>query len=124
MGTPLVIMKPLFHDDGSVSLVSSGERFGDPGFYFTVHAGDGVVSARYVPTMRETIRVYESGESETRANHRLTIWRRQSSKPRPRVTTPPSRRAAPASIMPIVAAADFGLRFSSRIRTSARASAG
>ena len=72
-----MIMKPLFHDDGSVSLVSSGERFGDPGFYFTVHAGDGVVSARYVPTMRETIRVYESGESETRANHRLTIWRRQ-----------------------------------------------
>ena len=40
-GNALVIMKPLFHDDGSVSLVSSGERFGDPGFYFTVHAGDG-----------------------------------------------------------------------------------
>jgi hypothetical protein len=74
-GNAVVILKPVLHDDGSASFVSSGRRFGDPGFYFTVHRGEGVVSARYVPTMRETIRVFESAAGETRADHTMTIWR-------------------------------------------------
>jgi hypothetical protein len=73
-GNALVIMKPVVHEDGSLSLVSSGHRFGDPGFYFTVCHGNGRLSVRYVPTMRETIRVYESGRHEVRADHTLTIW--------------------------------------------------
>ena len=73
-GNALVIMKPILHDDGSFSLVSSGRHFGDPGFYFTVRHVDGRLFARYVPTMRETIRVYESGANEARADHKLTLW--------------------------------------------------
>jgi len=73
-GNAQVIMKPTVHDDGSVSLVSSGRRFGDPGFYFTVRRDDGRLFARYVSSMRETIRVYETGTDETRADHTLTIW--------------------------------------------------
>ena len=73
-GNALVIMKPVPHEDGSMSLVSGGRHFGDPGFYFTVRRDDGRLSARHVPTMRETIRVYEAGAHEARADHTLTIW--------------------------------------------------
>lgn len=73
-GNALVIMKPTLHDDGSVSFVSSGCAFGDPGFYFTVRGHNGQLVARYLPTMRETIRVYEAGAHEARADHTLTIW--------------------------------------------------
>lgn len=73
-GNAMVIMRPAAGDDGSMTLTSSGARFGDPGFYFTVVHGDGSVSARYVPTMRETIRVFETAAGEARADHTLTIW--------------------------------------------------
>lgn len=73
-GNAMVIMKPTSGSDGSITLTSSGTAFGDPGFYFTVVRDDGTLSARYVPTMRETIRVYESGAGEARADHALTIW--------------------------------------------------
>lgn len=73
-GNALVIMKPVLHDDGSLSLVSSGHQFGDPGFYFTVQRDDGSLCARHVPTMRETIRVYASGTNEARADHVLKVW--------------------------------------------------
>ena len=73
-GNAMVIMKPSAGDDGSLTLTSSGERFGDPGFYFTVVHGDGSVSARHVRTMRETIRVFEGAAGEARADHTLRIW--------------------------------------------------
>jgi len=43
-GNAIVIMKPESHPDGSFSLTSTGEGFGDPGFYFVVHARDGMAS--------------------------------------------------------------------------------
>ncbi len=75
-GNALVIMKPVLHEDGSLSLISGGEGFGDPGFYFTVLRPNGVLSARYLRTMRETIRVYSAASGEARADHTLTIFRR------------------------------------------------
>jgi hypothetical protein len=76
-GNAIVIMKPDVDADGALTISSSGERFGDPGFYFTVHRSGGRIWARYVRTMRETIRVYRADEPrEVRADHVLTIWRR------------------------------------------------
>lgn len=72
-GNAIVFMRPQAHDDGSFSVVSSGDRFGDPGFYFTVKADAEYVWARYLPSLRETIRVYKSDES-VRADHGLTLW--------------------------------------------------
>ena len=46
---------------------------GQSAFYFTVQADAGHVWARYLPSFREIIKVYESGES-VRADHRLTLW--------------------------------------------------
>lgn len=73
-GNAMVIMRPVAHADGSFSVVSHGEGFGDPGFYFTVHSRQGV-RARYLKTLRESIRVYCAEESVVRADHVLSLWR-------------------------------------------------
>lgn len=72
-GNAMVIMRPLAHGDGSFSVVSAGERFGEPGFYFTVH-GRARIWARYVRALRESIRVYAAGDGGIRADHVLTLW--------------------------------------------------
>jgi hypothetical protein len=72
-GNAQVIMRPETHADGSLTLVSAGERFGGPGFYFTVHDGPDRVRARYLRTLRETIHVYDAGDG-VRADHVLTLW--------------------------------------------------
>ena len=72
-GNAIVIMRPTSRPDGSVSLVSAGAGFGSPGFYFTVTAPDGAVWARYVRSLRETIRVYEA-DGQLRADHVLSLW--------------------------------------------------
>jgi hypothetical protein len=73
-GNAIVIMKPEAHSDGSFSVTSSGKRFGDPGFYFVVHGRDGFVWARYLRSVRETIRVYAAERETVRADHVLQIW--------------------------------------------------
>jgi hypothetical protein len=73
-GNALVIMKPEAHHDGSFSVTSSGSKFGDPGFYFTVHLPGGGVVARYVAALRESIRVYAAENDVVRADHVLTFW--------------------------------------------------
>jgi hypothetical protein len=67
-GNAIVIMRPEAHVGGAFSLVSSGKRFGDPGFYFTVHTG-GRVHARYVRPLRESITVYPAESGVIRADH-------------------------------------------------------
>ena len=73
-GNAVVIMRPQAQADGSLLLISPGDRFGGPGFYFTVRLRDGFVKARSLRTMRETIRVYPAGDREVRADHRFTLW--------------------------------------------------
>jgi len=72
-GNAMVLMRPLAHPDGSLSLVSTGEAFGSPGFYFTVQDRDGAVWARYLRALRETIHVYPAA-GEVRADHTLSLW--------------------------------------------------
>jgi hypothetical protein len=74
-GNALVIMRPVVHADGRLSLVSAGDRFGAPGFYFTVHGENGRVWARFVRSFRETISVYPA-DGGVRADHVLTLWGR------------------------------------------------
>ncbi len=73
-GNAMVIMRPVAHEDGSFSVISHGKRFGDPGFYFTVHSTQGV-RARYLKTLRESIRVYCAEEHTVRADHVLSLWK-------------------------------------------------
>ncbi|WP_035346976.1 hypothetical protein [Edaphobacter aggregans] len=72
-GNAIVLMKVEVHEDGSLSIQSIGDRFGEPGFYFVVHQGNGVIWARYVKAMKEEIRVY-AGETEVgRADHLMVV---------------------------------------------------
>ena len=74
-GNATVILRPEAMPDGSLTLHSSGRRFGDPGFYFVVREARGSEHAwvRYMPTMRERIHVYlEHGELHT--DHFFRIW--------------------------------------------------
>lgn len=72
-GNAMVLMRPVAHADGSLTLISAGTAFGSPGFYFTVRAPDGVVWARYLRTLRESIHVYVV-EGTVRADHKLSLW--------------------------------------------------
>jgi hypothetical protein len=71
-GNAIVIMSPKSNPDGSLVLTSAGQRFGDPGFYFTVLHADRLW-AKYVPALRECIRVYGSG-NDVRADHVLRFF--------------------------------------------------
>ena len=71
-GNGLVILRPSVDAEGALTVTSAGRRFGDPGFYFTVHRPGPKVWARYVRAMTEAIRVYPSGAREVRADH--TMW--------------------------------------------------
>ena len=73
-GNAIVVMRPLAHPDGSLSLVSAGERFGSPGFYFTVGGSGGDVWARYLRALRERIHVYSVDGDDVRADHVLSLW--------------------------------------------------
>lgn len=72
-GNAIVIMRPVAHPDGSFSVVSTGNGFGDTGFYFTVHSARGV-RARYVKHMRESIHLYAGEEGTVRADHVLKLF--------------------------------------------------
>ena len=73
-GNAIIVMRPAIHDDRSLSLTSAGDTFGDPGFYFVVHGEDGLIWARYVESMKESIHVYPAESGITRADHILKLW--------------------------------------------------
>jgi hypothetical protein len=74
-GRAMVIMRPEVHPDGSLTVISDGREFGDPGFYFVVEH-DGGAWTRYVRTMKESIHVYAAEGDTVRADHTLRIWGR------------------------------------------------
>jgi hypothetical protein len=74
-GNAIVVMKAEAHADGSLSVRSAGDKFGDPGFYFVVHGSNGMVWARYVRSLEEEIRVYAAESHTVRADHTLWLWK-------------------------------------------------
>jgi hypothetical protein len=73
-GNAIVFMKPESHSDGSFSITSAGNGFGDPGFYFVVHGQNGTAWARYVAAMTEKITVYPDTAGSSRADHILWFF--------------------------------------------------
>jgi hypothetical protein len=72
-GNAMVIMRAQLTEDTGLRLVSAGEKFGDPGFYFTVQR-NGVMWSRYVRAMPETIHVYPGKDGVCRADHNLRLF--------------------------------------------------
>ncbi|MGN6556354.1 MAG: hypothetical protein ACTHLW_21795 [Verrucomicrobiota bacterium] len=73
-GNAIVIMRTECRADGSFVVTSAGNRFGEPGFYFTVHGDSGTVWARYVRALRESIHVFPAENGKVRADHVLTYF--------------------------------------------------
>jgi hypothetical protein len=73
-GNAMVIMRPVVQADGSLTLVSAGDGFGGPGFYFTIRKTDDTVWVRYVRSLCESIHVYPSTDVGVRADHNLTLF--------------------------------------------------
>lgn len=69
-GNATVFLRPENGPDGSFRLVSSGRRFGDPGFYRLQRRGDSL-RVRYLRTLREQFEVYADDQGELRCDHRV-----------------------------------------------------
>ena len=51
-GNAIVLMRTECREDGSFVVISSGNGFGTPAFYFTVHGDAEAVWGRYVRSLR------------------------------------------------------------------------
>lgn len=73
-GSATVILWPENVEDGSLKLHSSGNEFGDGGFYLLVYNKNGKAHVRYVEAMKETLHVYLDERGELRTDHVFKIW--------------------------------------------------
>jgi hypothetical protein len=72
-GNATVIMSATVGAKGDLQLHSSGKKFGDPGFYFTLHDSKGNLWVQYIRSFRDQLIV--SGNSEhISAEQTLTLW--------------------------------------------------
>src|SRR5205807_1228394 len=69
LGSSTVILRPEAQPDGSFKLISSGARFGDPGFYRMVEVGPDHWRVRYLRTLREVFHVYVDKQGTLRTEH-------------------------------------------------------
>ena len=73
-GNATVLLRPEAQPDGSLKLVSSGQRFGDPGFYRITEAGSGRVRVWYVRPLKEVFHVYPDIDGSVRTDHFVRWW--------------------------------------------------
>jgi hypothetical protein len=73
-GNATVLLRPENQPDGSLKLISSGRRFGDPGFYRITEAGPGRIRVWYVRGFTEIFHVYPDGDGSVRTDHFVRWW--------------------------------------------------
>src|SRR5437899_5868187 len=73
-GNATVLLRPENQADGSLKLISSGRRFGEPGFYRITEASGGRLRIWYVRPLRETFHVYPDTDGSVRTDHFLSWW--------------------------------------------------
>jgi hypothetical protein len=72
-GNASVIMTKQIGVDGSLTLSSDGNNFGENGFYFTLKDKKGTYWAKYVKQMHEWIKVFVDNDGVLRADHDLNF---------------------------------------------------
>lgn len=110
-GSATVFFRPEARPDGSFKLISSGSRFGDPGFYRMVEAGPGHWHVRHFRRLREFFHLYLDARGALRTDHMvkylgLTVFRMHDKLDRVRPTM--TERAGPARGTPAASVADPG----------------
>jgi hypothetical protein len=73
-GNATVLLRPENQADGSFKLISSGRRFGDPGFYRITAASRGRLRIWYVRPLKEIFHVYPDTDGSVRTDHFLSWW--------------------------------------------------
>jgi hypothetical protein len=73
-GSANVLLRAEAQADGSLKLISSGRRFGDPGFYRITEAGPGRIRVWYVRPLSEMFHVYPDRDGSVRTDHFLRWW--------------------------------------------------
>ena len=73
-GNATVILWPENMEDGSLKLHSTGNEFGDAGFYLLVYTSRDQAYAKYVKAIKETIHVYLDENNELRTDHIFKFW--------------------------------------------------
>lgn len=68
-GSSTVFLRPEAQPDGSFKLISSGSRFGEPGFYRMLEVDAGHWRVRYIRTLRERFHVYVDRRGTLRTDH-------------------------------------------------------
>jgi hypothetical protein len=68
-GSSTVFLRPEALPDGSFKLISSGTRFGGPGFYRMHGVDEKAWKVRYIKTLRETFHVYVDPRGVLRTEH-------------------------------------------------------
>jgi hypothetical protein len=71
LGSSTVFLRPEAQPDGSFKLISSGSRFGGPGFYRMVEVDAEHWRVRYIRTLREVFHVYVDAQGTLRTEHRI-----------------------------------------------------
>jgi hypothetical protein len=74
MGNATVILKPCVGQYNELILESSGEKFGDAGFYFLLKDSQGNDWAQYVSSFKDSLVVREVGEGVA-ATQTLQLWK-------------------------------------------------
>jgi hypothetical protein len=72
-GNATIIMSPSVGPNGEFCLDASGQKFGDPGFYFLLNDSKGDFWSQYLPSFRDRLTV-SSHEGTIRAKQILTLW--------------------------------------------------
>ena len=72
-GNATVIMDPKIEVNGSLILDSSGEKFGDPGFYFLLNDSKGKYWSKFIKSFRDKLIIGEENEHLV-AEQKLTLW--------------------------------------------------
>lgn len=72
-GSSTVFLRPEAQPDGSLKLISEGNRLGDPGFYRMLELRTGVWYVRYIRTLRESFHVYLDDQDILRTEHQVNL---------------------------------------------------
>ncbi len=73
-GNATVLLRPEANADGSLKLISSGRRFGDPGFYRITATGPTRIRVWYVRGLTELFHVYPDADGSVRTDHHVRWW--------------------------------------------------
>lgn len=72
-GNATVILEPKVKQNGDLSLVATGKKFGDPGFYFLLEDSKGQIWAQYISSFSDHLNITNQGNN-IHAIQKLKLW--------------------------------------------------